>query len=230
VNGRRLEHDDLIRLSIELSERFGYRNQYETNITIDKSVPKSCWPPYNGPHGISLRYRPGTRKGPRHGKVKLEQTPYHLSWAFFHRFGEKPYSEEIPSKKSVSLFCRNASDRCIPCTFLCRGCENGDIRISASGITPYNLDSEIIGEAIVGCLESVFSTNLQIDYAKKGIIWNGYIPKAVRHYSGPWLNMAMLDYLHKNSGVLSDFEYPFNDRKWEQDNTKEPDNMTRKHT
>ncbi len=137
-----------------------------------------------------------------------ESTRPGLVWAFIHRYGDKPYTEELPTRKSVSIFLRNAVDPCIPCTFLCKGCECGSLRIAISCLTPYGLDSEVAAGSAADCIGMALERPLEIDYAKKGLMWNGYIPSAVRHFSGPMLNMALLDYFHRFSGVLPDFEYP----------------------
>ncbi len=131
-----------------------------------------------------------------------------LDWVFYHRYGEKPYTEGLPTKKSVSIFIRNASDPCTPCTFLCRGCGDGSLRIGLTVVSPYGIDSELTAEAAAESVGDALGTGLEVEYAKRGLMWNGYIPAAVRRFSGSLLNLAMLDYLHRMSGVLSDFQYP----------------------
>jgi hypothetical protein len=131
-----------------------------------------------------------------------------LDWVFYHRYGERPYTEGLPTRKSVSIFIRNASDPCTPCTFLCRGCGDGSLRIGLTVMSPYGIDSELTAEAAAESVGDALGTRLEMEYAKRGLMWNGYIPAAVRRFSGPLLNLAMLDYLHRMSGVLSDFQYP----------------------
>ncbi len=203
-----IEEDSLEAIAKALSDRFGYRVAYETNMIHDPRQRKAHWPPYNGPFGSPRVCEPGTRRYPRRLLNLTSSSRNHLDWAFFHRYGEVPYSEGLPRKKSVSIFCRNAADGCIPCTFHCPGCETGGIRMTASGLSPYGIDSEVLGEAAIECIGSLFSGKVDIEYEKKGLLWYGYLPAAIRHFSGSWLNLALLDYLHRYSGVLADFEYP----------------------
>lgn len=143
--------------------------------------------------------------------IETHSTGSSLVWAFIHRYGERPYSEELPKKKAVSIFLRNGSDPCIPCTFLCPGCREGSVRVTVSGLSPYGIDSEVLTKGAVKCMESALSTHLEIEYGKKGLMWDGYVPAAVRRFSGSMFNMSLLDYFHRFSGVLSDFEYPMSE-------------------
>ena len=204
----RMGEGDLGRICRALSDRFGYETVFETNRIHDSRQDDTYWPPFNGPFGIPRPVKPTARRYPRRLLQLNKSSRDKLAWAFFHRGGEMPYSEGLPTKKSVSIFCRNASDGCVPCTFHCPGCDAGGVRIAASGLSPYGIDSEVLGEAAADCLGSALSGDVEVDYEKKGLMWNGYVPAAVRHFSGTWLNMAMLDYLHRFSGVMSDFNYP----------------------
>ena len=116
--------------------------------------------------------------------VEVEADPARIAWVFMHRRGEKPFSEEMPTRKSVSVFLRNANDPCIPCSFLCRGCGRGAVRVAVTGLSPYGVDSEVVGEAALDCIQSIIGGRADVEYAKKGLFWDGYLPGSVRHFSG----------------------------------------------
>ncbi len=224
------------RMARLVSGRFGFNTEFEaayqtetglnyvTGNTGDEGPPRSQdVVPSPAPHGrrwvsrqnrVAARYfrRPRSRhwvlKPTSRGPERSEEERDKLGWAFIHREGEEPYSDQLPDTKSISVFLRNAKDRCVPCSYSCPGCGKGSVRATISGISPYGIDSEVVGESVVDCLRSVLGGVTEIDYAKRGIIWNGHIPRNVRHLSGSWFNMALLDYLHRHSGILSDFNYP----------------------
>ncbi len=174
-----------------LSCRFGFSMGYEI-----------CRPAEEG-EARRTKKRVLTTKG---RLVGVEGDPRGIAWAFIHRQGEKPFSEEMPTRKSVSVFLRNAKDPCIPCTFLCRGCGRGAVRVVLTGLSPYGVDSEVVGEAALDCVQSVIGGRVDEEYAKRGLFWDGYLPASVRHFSGQWLNLAVLDHFHRYSGVLPDFD------------------------
>ncbi len=212
IKGVTAQNTDINCISHEISKRFGFPAEFEAKYSGKKHLTpsKSKSPETRSPGDRRARYyrHSKTRKWvPKPNGNLSGQGKDDLDWAFIHKEGEKPYSEQLPTRKSVSVFIRNAHDPCIPCTFLCPGCGKGSVQATISGMSPYGIDSEVICESAITCLESCLQGPTKIEYAKRGIIWTGHIPANVLHFSGPWQNIAILDHLHKNSEILSEFSY-----------------------
>jgi hypothetical protein len=224
----KIELEHVSDLSQEISNQFGFQTTFETKTEYAYEIAKAeelhhmkPWIACNGK--VSRRaWRDPSRKKSFAYRLQGNNPPQKLEWAFIHR--KKPNREKGDSQndKNIWIFIRNASDPCLPCTFLCKGCGEGRVRITTTGRSPYSIDSEILTENSLECIESVLETNVEVEYQKKGLAWNGYIPREIRKYSGEWFDIALMDYFHRHSGILSNFTYPI-------DKEQEPETSPQKN-
>ncbi len=207
--------EELDRVAKELSTRFGYGVEHEVRAFDGYRPAKESdlrhYRPWMAREGrvyarVWYNTKGGDQKFVISGLNKRHEP--RVDWAFIHRQGEKPVSQQLPDGKSAWIFLRNGSDGCIPCTFLCSGCKGGSIRLAVSGLSPYGIDSEVVAESALDCVHSVLSARCRMEYARKGLAWSGYRPREVAHFSGPWSNLALMDYFHRCAAVLPDFAYP----------------------
>jgi hypothetical protein len=215
MDGMVVGPEDVDRISGEMSARFGYSMEHELR-ALDEYRPAEKsdlrhvrqWMVREGKVWARVWRQEGEGRsdfiisGPARCRSKLD-------WAFIHRKGEEPVSRKLPDGKSAWVFLRNGSEGCIPCTFNCGGCGRGSLRLAVSGLSPYGIDSEVVAEAALECVHSALEATSRVEYTKKGLAWGGYTPRQVAHFSGPWFNLALMDYFHRFSGVLTDFTYPF---------------------
>ena len=224
-------------ISDRMSETFGYATTYETKMLDEHRPAKKAelrhmkpWYVRKGRiHGRVWLERSETHPGEAEHGEDDHQSGYEnseegggrwrrslfresvqplMDWAFIHREMGDSVKDHFPDQKAVWVFLRNGSDPCIPCSFLCGGCERGRLRLAVSGLSPYKIDSEIISGSMLDGIQSAMDREAEIEYAKKGLVWNGYVPRQLRRFSGDWFYLALMDYFHRNSGVLPDFDYP----------------------